>query len=87
MVQSGILTGVMVIFLQIVKMVVANFVNMQSFLGVFLQGGIAGLGALGFYLGLSYFFNVNESKILFNIVGRKLKSFKAAFNKLCSKKE
>src|SRR6056297_2795053 len=85
LVQSGILTGFMVIFLQVIKFGVARIVNMQTFFGIFLQAGLAGLGGLLFYLGAGYVFNVNESKILFNILNKKLKGFKSLFNQICLK--
>ncbi len=86
LVQSGILTGIMVIFLQIVKLIVADFVNMQTFLGIFLQASLAGIGAFSFYLALGYFFNVNESRIFFNILKGKIKTFKIFIKKICLKK-
>jgi len=73
LVVSGIITGVMIMFLQVVKMTVANFVNMQTFLGVFLQGALAGSLSLAFYLALGLIFNIKEAYIFYNIIFKKIK--------------
>jgi hypothetical protein len=62
----------MALVIQLVKNFLGVRVNMNTFLGVFTQGAVAGLVGLGLYFGAAYLLKSDEAKSFVDALKRRV---------------
>jgi len=61
----------MAVVIQCLKIAVAGVVDMQTFMGIFTQGAVAGLTGIGVYIGAAYLMGSEEARDVVRLYRRK----------------